>query len=211
MPKINLNSFVKPKIFWPSMIIFLGTCIAFYGQKENEKSLRIVKEVELMRTIEAKRVMENKLTEAEKQIIARDKEIKLALDQLEKEITARKDLEVQLVTVVQEKQNLTAQIEELTAKLPQPRGPIELEEIVIKTSPELKGKILSYDREQTFVTIDLGNQSNLKLGDVLSVYRDDLFLGKVQVEKLEEETCAAVILNPWKNVEFKEDDMVKKL
>lgn len=210
MRKINLNSLVVPKIFWPGMIILLAVCIAFYGQKEKEKSLRIAKEGELLRTIEAKRGVENKLTEAEKQIIARDQEIKLALDQLEKEITARKDLEVQLVTVVQEKQNLTAQIEELTAKLSQPK-PIELEEIVVKTSPELKGKILSYDREHMFIAIDLGNQNNLELGDVLSVYRDDLFLGKVQVEKLEETTCAAVILDPWKNVEFKENDMVKKL
>lgn len=211
MRKINLNSLVVPKIFWPGMIILLAVCIAFYGQKEKEKSLRIVKEAELLRTMEAKRVVENKLTEAEKQITARDEEIKLALDQLEKEITARKDLEVQLVTAVQEKQNLTAQIEELTAKSPQPSKPIELEEIVIKTAPELKGQILSYDREHTFVAIDLGNQNNLKLGDVLSVYRDDLFIGKVQVEKLEETTCAAVILDPWKNVEFKENDMVKKL
>lgn len=211
MRKINLNALVVPKIFWPGMIILLAVCIAFYGQKEKEKSLRIAKEGELLRTIEAKRVVENKLTEAEKQITARDEQIKLALDQLEKEIAARKDLEVQLVTVVQEKQNLTAQMEELTAKLPQPSRPIELEEIVVKTSPELKGKILSYDREHTFVAIDLGNQNNLKLGDVLSVYRDDLFLGRVQVEKLEETTSAAAILNPWKNVEFKENDMVKKL
>jgi hypothetical protein len=154
--------------------------------------------------------VENKLTEAEKQITARDEEIKLALDQIEKEIAARKDLEVQLVTVVQEKQNLTAQVEELTAKLSQP-NPIELEGIVIKTSPELKGRILSYDREHTFVAVDLGSQSNLKLGDVLSVYRDDLFIGKVQIEKLQETTCAAVILHPWKIVEFKENDVVTKL
>ncbi len=210
MPKVKLNSLVRPKFFWPSLIILLGICITFYGQKEKEKSLRIAKEADLMRTIEAKRAVENKLTEAEKQITARDQEIKLALDQLEKEIAARKDLEVQIVTVVQEKQNLTAQIEDLTAKLSQPE-PIDLEGIVIKTSPELKGKILSYDREQTFIIIDLGSQSHLKLSDVLSVYRDDVFIGKVQVEKLEETTSAAVVLNLWKNVEFKENDVVKKL
>ena len=211
MLKIKLNTLVRPKVFWPSMIILVVTGITFYGQKEEEKSSRIAKEVELMRTIEAKRAVENKLTEAEKQITARDQQIKLALDQLEREIAARKDLGVQLVTAVQEKQNLTAQIEELTAKLPQSSKPIGLEKIVIKTSPELKGKILSYNREHTFVAINLGSQSNLKLGDILSVYRDDLFIGKVQIEKLEETTSAAAILDPWKNVEFKENDMVKKL
>ncbi|MEK7877744.1 MAG: hypothetical protein AAB325_16320 [Pseudomonadota bacterium] len=98
-------------------------------QKEKEKSMRIAKETELLRTIEAKKAVENKLTEAKETIAARDEQIKLTLDKLEKEVTARKDLEEQLVTVVKEKQDLAAQIEALTAKPPQN---IELEKIVIK-------------------------------------------------------------------------------
>jgi len=208
MLKEKLQSLVRPKIFWSSVIILLVLCITFYAQKEKEKSIRIAKETELLRTIEAKKVVENKLDLAEKQISARDEQIKLTLDKLEKEVVARKDLEVQLVTVIKEKQDLTAQIEELAAKMPQN---IELEKIVIKTPLGLKGKILSYDKENTFVVTDLGSQNNLKLGDILSVYRDDVFVGRVQIEKLEETSSAAVILSPWKNVEFKENDVVKKL
>ena len=208
MPKISLNSLVKLKIFWPSEIILLALCLTFYAQKEKEKSIRIDKETELLRTVEAKKVVENKLTEAEKQITARDEQIKLTLDKLEKEITARKDIEVQLVTVIKEKQDLATQIEELAAKMPQN---IELEKIVIKTSTGLKGKILSYDKDNTFVITDLGSQNNLKLGDILSVYRDDVFIGRVQIEKFEGTSSAAVVLSPWKNVEFKENDVVKKL
>ncbi len=208
MPKISLNSLVKPKIFWPSVIILLALCLTFYAQKEKEKSIRIDKETELLRTVEAKKVVENKLTEAEKQITARDEQIKLTLDKLEKEITARKDIEVQLVTVIKEKQDLAMQIEKLAAKLPKN---IALEKIVIKTSMGLKGKILSYDKDNTFVITDLGSQNNLKLGDILSVYRDDVFIGRVQIEKFEGTSSAAVVLSPWKNVEFKENDVVKKL
>ncbi|MFA4889621.1 MAG: hypothetical protein WC628_08640 [Candidatus Omnitrophota bacterium] len=208
MPKINLSSLVKPKIFWPSIIILLAVCITLYAQKEREKSIRIAKETELLGIIEAKKVVENKLAESEKQIAARDEQIKLTLDKLEKEVTARIDLEAQLVTVVKEKQDLAMQIEELAAKLPKN---IELEKIVIKASPGLKGKILSYDKENSFVVTDLGSQNNIKLGDTLSVYRDDVFIGRVQIEKLEGTTSAAVVLTPWKNVEFKENDVVKKL
>ncbi len=208
MVKINLNTLVKPKVFWPTIIILLALCFTFYTQKEKEKSIRISKETELLTTIEAKKVVENKLTEADKQIAARDEQIKLTLDKFEKEVTARKDLEAQLVTVVKEKQDLAMQIEELAAKLPKN---IELEKIVIKTSTGLKGKILSYDKDNNFVVTDLGSQNNLKLGDILSVYRNDVFIGRVQIEKFEGTSSAAVVLSPWKNVEFKENDVVKKL
>ena len=208
MLKEKLQSLVKPKIFWPSIIILLAICITLYAQKEKEKSIRIAKETELLRTIEAKKVVENKLTESEKQIAARDEQIKLTLDKLEKEIAARKEIEAQLVTVVKEKQDLALQIEELAAKMPKN---IELEKIVIKTSTGLKGKILSYDKDNNFVVTDLGSQNNLKLGDILSVYRNDVFIGRVQIEKFEGTSSAAVVLSPWKNVEFKENDVVKKL
>ena len=208
IPKVSLNALARPKIFWPAMVIFLTLCITFYMQKEKEKSMRIAEETELLRTVEAKKVVENKLTEAEKQIVARDGQIKLALDKLEKETTARIDLEAQLVTVVKEKQGLAAQIEELAAKLPKT---MELEKIVIKTTTGLKGKILSYDKGNNFVVTDLGSQNNLKLGDILSVYRNDVFIGRVQIEKFEGTSSAAVVLSPWKNVEFKENDVVKKL
>lgn len=208
MLKINLNSLVKPKVFWPVILILLILCATFYLQKEKEKLLRIVKETELMRTVEAKRVVENKLTEAEKQIAARDEQIKLALDKLEREVTGRKEIEAQLVTLTKEKQDLEAKFETIAAKLPQN---IELEKIVIKTTQGISGKVLSFDKEHTFLIIDLGSEHNLKLGDVLSIYRDDKFIGKAQVEKIEGKTSAAVVLSPWRNVEYKESDMVKKL
>ncbi len=208
IPKVNLNALVKPKVVWPTVVILLVLCFTFYTQKEKEKSIRIAKETELLRTIEAKKVVENKLTEVEKQITARDEQIKLTLDKLEKEVTVRKDLEAQLVTVVKEKQDLATQIEELAVKLPKS---MELEKIVIKTSTGLKGKILSYDKNNNFVVTDLGSQNNLKLGDILSVYRDDVFVGRVQIEKFEGTSSAAVVLSPWKNIEFKENDVVKKL
>lgn len=208
MAKINLNTLVKPKVFWPTIVILLALCFIFYAQKEKEKSIRIAKETELLRTVEAKKVVDNKLDLAQKEIVVRDEQIKLTLDKLEKEVTARIDLEAQLVTVVKEKQGLAMEIEELAAKLPKN---IELEKIVIKTSSGLKGKILSYNKDNTFVVTDLGSQNNLKLGDILSVYRDDVFIGRVQIEKFEGTSSAAVVLSPWKNVEFKENDVVKKI
>lgn len=209
--KINLQSLVRPKIFWPSIIILSVTCFSLYIFMEKEKTLRMVKEAELTRTIEAKKIVEKNLTEARKEIVSRDEQIKLVLDKLEKEITARKKMEVELVGMVKEKKNLEAQIEEITAKLPQDSKNIELEKIIIKPVSELKGNITAYNKDQAFVLIDLGEGNDLKLGDILSVYRNDIFIGKLQVEKVEESSSAAVILDPWKNVEFKEGDVAKRI
>ena len=206
--KAKLQALVRPKIFWPSIIILLILSTTLYILKEKEKSLRIAKELELQQTIEAKGVIENNLAEAKKEIVAKDEQIKLTLDKLEREITARKETEAQLVLVTKEKMTLEEKVEALTAALPKS---IDLEKIVIKGTQELTGRVLAFDKEHTFVVIDLGAENNLKLGDVLSVYRDDKFIGKVQVEKIEGKTSTAVILTPWKSMEFKESDVVKKL
>ncbi len=208
MVKINLQSLVKPKIFWSSIIILLILSAALYMFKEKEKSLRIYTEKELSKTVEAKKVVENNLTVAKKEISAKDEQINIALDKLEGEVTARRDVEAQLVLVTKEKIGLEVKVKELTAALPKN---IELEKIVVKTTQELTGKVLTLDKERGFIVVDLGNDNNLKLGDVLSVYRDNQFIGKAQVEKIEEKSSAAVILSDWHDVEFKEDDTVKRL
>ena len=194
---------VNEKWLWSSSIVLLVLCVVFYAQKQHEKAVRIAKETELLSVIEAKNAVENKLTEAKKQIAARDEQIKLAMDRIEKETAVRKDLEGLLTTVEKEKQNLSAQIEQLTAK---PGKRVELEKIVVTG---IKGKIVSYDKKGSFVITDLGSQDNIKTGDILSVYRNEAFIGKIQIEKLEGATSSAVALTPWKNVEFKENDAVR--
>lgn len=206
--KINLRLPVSYKILWPSVSILLIFCVVLYTVKEKEKTLRITAEGQLHKTIEEKKTVENNLAEAKKEILTKDEQIKLTLDKLEREITARKETEVQWITVVKERQILEAKVEELTAALPKN---IALEKIIIKNTRDLTGKVLFFDKENTFVMLNLGVENNLKLGDILSVYRDDKFIGKVQIEKLEEKTSAAVNLALWKNVEFKENDVVRKL
>jgi hypothetical protein len=203
--KAKLQSIVKPKVFWSSITILVVLCVCLYVLKEKEKSSRIYTEKELSRTIEAKKVVENNLVEAKKQIASRDEQIKLTLDKLEKEITARKNAEAKLLAVIKEKKVLEEKIAEVAARSPN----IELEKIVIKTGSKLTGKVLALDKEHNFVIIDLGGGSNLELGDILSVYRNGQFIAKVQIEKIEEKTSAAVILPKWQNAAIKENDVVK--
>ena len=127
IPKVNLNALARPKIFWPTMVILLTLCVIFYAQKEKEKSIRITKETELLKTIEAKKVVENSLEEAKKKIAERDEQINLTLDRLEKAITARKDAEDKLLAAINEKKVLEEKIAGIAARSPN----IELEKIVV--------------------------------------------------------------------------------
>jgi hypothetical protein len=99
-----------------------------YIFKEKEKSLRIFTEQELSRTIEAKKVVENNLVEAKKEIASRDEQIKLTLDKLEQETNARKDTEAKLLTAMDEKNALEQKIKEIEAR----SANVDLETIVVK-------------------------------------------------------------------------------
>lgn len=212
MWKLKPNLKIRPVILWPSLIILLATSVTFYMLQEKEKELRIDTqrrlaesvgekkkvENELIVTIKAKEIIEEKLQEKEHQI-------KLVLDKLEKEIIARREAQIQLVIAMQEKRILAARMREVMVT---PKN-IELEKIVVKTVPELAGKVLVINKERAFIVVDLGRVDKLMLGDILSVYRGSEFIGRVQVEKVEEKVSAAAILPDWKDTEFKENDEVR--
>lgn len=127
MLKDKLQSIVKPKVFWSSITILVILCVCLYVLKEKEKSSRIYTEKELSRTIEVKKIVENNLVEAKKEIVSRDEQIKLTLDKLEKETTARKDVEDKLLVVTKEKEVLEGKIKEMAAQSPS----VDLQKIVV--------------------------------------------------------------------------------
>lgn len=127
MLKAKLQSIVQPKVFWSSITILVILCVCLYVLKEKEKSSRIYTEKELSRTIEVKKIVENNLVEAKKEIVSRDEQIKLTLDKLEKETTARKDVEDKLLVVTKEKEVLEGKIKEMAAQSPS----VDLQKIVV--------------------------------------------------------------------------------
>lgn len=88
-------------------------------------------------------------------------------------------------------------------KLPEPKKePIELPPIVIHPqvdvlTPEkkipLEGKILTVNKENNFVVVDLGEDSGLKLGDVFGVYREDKAIATIEVIQIRKAIAACNI------------------
>ena len=226
---MSSKSLVESKFFRSALIVLLLiTSITYYILNKKEKTLRIYTQEELSKTIVKKRFIENKLEETiiakktvqkelntekrkrfalETEIEEKEEQIRLSLSRLQKEIVARRETEAQLVITMKEKGILEAKISKLTKKT----GAFELERIVVKTTPILVGRVLMVNREYDFIVADLGRGDNVKLGDVLSVYRNEKFIARVQVERLEENICAAAVLPGWQNVEFNESDEVREV
>ena len=227
--KVNLQSLNKPKVIYPTLFVLLIATICLYTLKEGEKTLRINTQKQLAETVQKKIAVETKLIETtqvkeriekeldsgkekicmlEKQLEEKNRQMQLALDRIEIETTARANVEKRLMMVMRGK-DLP---EEKLNRFDFASQPIELEKIVIKqVSDTLVGKVIKVDKKYAFVVLDLGNRDNLRVVDILSVYRGNKFIGKVRVERLEDDRSAAVILPEWINTQFKEGDKVRKV
>jgi len=107
---------------------------------------------------------------------------------------------------------------------------VELEEIVIIPSPPntrevqlepivkeavsaletaLNGRILSVDIETEFVIVSLGQKDGIAVGNVLSVYRNDIYVGDIKVTRLQLEMSAADLVLPLSIRKIRKDDLVK--
>lgn len=204
---MSLKLAVRPGFLWGSIVFLLLTStVIFCILKEQEKSLRVSTEKELNMTIEEKKVVENKLVETKKELVAKDEQIKIALDRLKKETTARRQVEADLILIMEAKRALETRLSKFRET-----ASVELERIEVKPASELVGKVLMVNKEYSFVVIDLGKRDGLQLEDILSVYHNNEFIGKVQVQRLEEEISAVAVLPEWQNVEFSENDKVKKI
>lgn len=229
MKKIDLNWSVRPKfLFGGIIVLLLMTSITFYLLKEEERKEKIFTQKQLIKTIEAKKVVEFNLTKTfraketvekkfdaerkkttalEKEVQYKENQISLVLDKLEKAVTARREAETRLLITVREKKALEAELKEFTKAT----ETIELEKIVVKPTSSLVGEVLMVNKEHSFIILNLGRANDLTFGDLLSVYRKGELIGNAEVEMVYEKTSAAAILPEWQDVEFEENDEVRKL
>lgn len=227
--KVNLQLLNKPKIIYPTLFALLIASAYLYTLKEGEKTLRINTQKQLAETTQKKIAVEAKLTETtqvkeriekeldsgkekicllEKQLEEKSRQMQLAMDRIAIETAAKTMLNKKLTLAIKDKDAL----EEKLNRFNFASQPVELERIVIKqVSDALVGKVIKVDKKYAFVVLDLGNRDNLKVVDILSVYRSNKFIGKVRVERLEDDRSAAIILPEWQNTQFREGDEVRKV
>lgn len=91
-------------------------------------------------------------------------------------------------------------------------GPVQLERIVVSdaAASSLHGRILSIHSSWNFVVIDLGWDA-VRIGDTVSIVRNDQLLAKARVERVQEGLCAATILPEWEHADIQVSDLVRLL
>jgi hypothetical protein len=75
---------------------------------------------------------------------------------------------------------------------------VQLERIVISEAdaPGIQGRVVSVDRDWDFVVIDMG-WDLVKIGDTVSIRRNDQLLAQAKVERIQERISAATVLPDW--------------
>ena len=198
--------------------------ISSYLWKEREMRRRMYVEESLFRTSRAKFLAEKELeTEKgraailERQLVAMQRTNRFTLARLrglERKFT---NLREEFTRINTSKRSLESEIEALQGQLHLANSTtkgireVDLGQIVVSAAPNLEGKVIAVNRPFQFVVIDLGNHHNLPVGAVLSIYRQNDFVGRIQVEEVRESVSACRILPEWSHQEIKENDLVKEL
>jgi len=85
----------------------------------------------------------------------------------------------------------------------------QLEETVAVLDEVLEGRILSVDVETEFVIVSLGEKDGLAVGNILSVYRHNDYMGDIKITRLQPEMSAADLILPLSIRNIKKNDQVK--
>ncbi|GEM_PF-649190 len=73
---------------------------------------------------------------------------------------------------------------------------------------EPAGRVLTVDRETEFVVINLGEKDGVHKGQILSVYRQNDYLGDVKVTRVQPKMSAADLIPPFSSRIVQKDDQV---
>lgn len=99
-----------------------------------------------------------------------------------------------------------------SAAVSRPASPVELNRIVVTNADAaaIHGRVISVHPDWNFLVLDLGWNA-VKLGDTVSIYRDEQLLAKARIDRVQEGVCAATILPEWERTEIRINDRVRLL
>jgi len=86
---------------------------------------------------------------------------------------------------------------------------VQLERIVVSKAEalSLQGRVVSVHQDWDFVIIDLGWDA-VKIGDTVSIFRNEELLAKARVERVQEGVSAASVLPDWDIAKIRSNDRV---
>ena len=149
---------------------------------------------------------------------AKDQELQRTVERLAQEGQTVHQLEEKL-TAMQRQFNLlqgelAVTLDDQHAGAPSDQQAVQLERVIVTqtgaSEPAIQGRVVSVHPEWQFVVINLG-WDVVKVGDEVSLYRNDQLLGKARVERVQEQVSAVTLLPDWNKAEIQVDDAVRLL
>lgn len=165
--------------------------LALRAQVKELGSMKIVLEKSISKLQEDKLAIEKKLSQSETVIQDRlDDVLKLKEDINRKVLSDNKPQEVVLAPIIVNGS-----------------GSASSEKPAQSKNVNLSGEIVSVNQENNFVIVDLGQNSGVSIGDRLSVYRGEAYLGEVEIIQVRTDISAADIKK--QSSPFQPGDIVK--
>ena len=133
---------------------------------------------------------------------------------LEKEIGQTESLIQSKIDEIWEIKDSLDQTIKTSVKTSQPEDEVELPPIIVSTDkpavefdagmsrPGLDGKVVSINKGNNFIIVDVGESAGVRLGDILSVYRDQKYIARVEVIQVRKDIAAADIKDQWSKVKI---------
>jgi peptidoglycan hydrolase CwlO-like protein len=146
--------------------------------------------------------------ELSKAVAEKNAELERAIGRLAQETQTIRELEQQLRVHEQRMAQLQGELSDALEGRQAPTAAVELEQIVVSSeaASTLQGRVISVHPEWDFVVIDLGWDA-VKIGDTVTIVRNNELLAKAKVERVQEGVCAATVLPEWDagNVQVNDD------
>ncbi|MBI4343312.1 MAG: hypothetical protein HY601_00665 [Candidatus Omnitrophica bacterium] len=192
----------------------LGAAVAAQQQLEARFERALASYQDLGRALAQERSLAAQLTA---DLARRGKELDEAMLQLADQSRVARELQGRLA-------NVQAQTEQLQGELASSLdarasadgstgdGSVELQRIVVTDGQQsgFKGRVVSVHPEWDFIVIDLGWDA-VKIGETISIYRNEQLLGKARIERVQEGVCAATVLPEWSAGAIHVNDLVRVL
>jgi hypothetical protein len=148
---------------------------------------------------------------------AKSAELEQAVGRLAEESRTIRELEQRLRTQEQQMAQLQGELSSALQRAQvsadaSPEAAVELERVMVSGagSPSFQGRVVSVNPEWNFVVVDLGWDA-VKIGDTISILRDDTVLAKAKIERVQEGVSAAAIMPEWTAAEIQINDRAQLL
>jgi hypothetical protein len=160
---------------------------------------------------------QHRAQELEQALEAKHAQLQEAVGRLTEEAQTVRELEIRLSAMQQQMDQLQGELVLALQHGGETPGvgegaAVELERIIVADAqnPGPQGRIVSVHEDWGFVVMDLGWDA-VKIGDTVSILRNDELLAKARVERVQAGVSAATLLPEWEGAGVHVNDLVRIL